>query len=280
VVAVSVGAAVTRRSPPSLEASVAAARRHARLTARAAVALGVVAALVTAATSSTLAGGLGVTVLRFPVVFAVTHTVVLAVGELTWPRPSGQLRRASLVRRRLLDAAPRWLLGLAATTGLVAALVIAVGARLAGPDGRSFTWTTGVPLQAGTISESHSPFAGWFYGRPTAIGLLLVVVAALLALRVVATRPAVATEDQRIETALRRASAHRVLRATTAALLVDTGGLLLVSGTAVPDIAPRPLQLLGYGLAVVGVLGLLAGAVVACLRAPDVPAATPPVAVG
>jgi hypothetical protein len=275
VAAVAVGAALTRPAPPSLETAVAAARRHARRTAHLAVALALVSALGTAWSGSTMGGQLGVTVLRVPIVFALTQVAVLAAGEVSWPRPTGQVRRARLARRGLFDTAPGWLLRAATLATLAAALVIGAGAVLAAPDGRSLTWTTGVPLQEGTLSESHSPFAGWFYGRPTAIGLLVLVVVTLATLRVVATRPAVATEDDRVETALRRASAHRVLRAAAAAVLVDTGGLLLVSGVAVPDIAPRPLQLLGYGLAVVGVLALLGGAVVACVRAPDVPAGRP-----
>src|SRR5690348_6999478 len=84
------GAAVVRRAPVSAESTVAAARRHAALTAAAAQVLGVVAALGTA-TSEALRSGrpgqAGVAVLLVPVAYAVVHTVVLAVGELTWPRP-------------------------------------------------------------------------------------------------------------------------------------------------------------------------------------------------
>ena len=272
--AVALGAVMTRPPAPSLETTVAAARRHARRTSWVAVSLGVVAALVTAATGNTRAGGLGVTILQTPVVFAVTSTLVLAIGELTWPRPVGEVRHARLVHRGVLDAAPRRLLQLAAGAAVVAAVLVVAGGLLAGPDGRSLTYTVG-DGGAGTRSWSTSPFPGWFYGRPAAIGLLLVLAVAVGTLWIVATRPAVATRDDRVESALRRASAHRVLRAATGALLFDTGGLLFITGTAVPDAAPGPFRALGIALVVVGVLAVLAGAVVACLRAPDVPAAAP-----
>lgn len=85
--AVALAVGVVRRSPPSREASVAAARQHARLAAVAAVALGAAAALVTAAreAGNHAPGALGATALLVPIVFGVAHTVVLAVGEPTWP---------------------------------------------------------------------------------------------------------------------------------------------------------------------------------------------------
>ena len=272
--AVALGAVMTRPPAPTMEATVAAARRHARKTSWVAVGLGLVAAVVTAATSSTLAGGLGVTILQTPVVYAVVHTLVLAIGELTWPRPAGEVRRARLVRRGVLDAAPRRLLQAVTGAAVVAAVTVTAGGLLAGPDGRSFTYTLGDGGE-GTRSWSSSPFPGWFYGRPAAIGLLLMLVVALATLWIVATRPAVATRDDRVESALRRASAHRVLRAVAAALLLDTGGLVFITGTAVPDAAPGPFRALGAALAVVGVGVVLAGALIACLRAPDVPADAP-----
>lgn len=275
VVAVAIGAALTRREPPSLETAVSAARQHAAIAGRAAVALGVAAALLTAAARPTLAGGLGVSILVSPVVFGIVHTAVLALGEFTWPRPAGSVRRARLVHRGLFDAVPRWLLLLAAGSAAVAAITITAGAVLAGPDGRSFTW----PLHPspGESAQTASPFPGWFYGRPAAVGLLALLVVALLTLRVVATRAAVTTDDERAEVALRRASGHRVLRGVTAVLLVDTGGLVHITGTAMPDDAP--LRALGIALAALGAAAVLAGVVVGCVRAPDVPAAVPAPAV-
>ncbi len=281
-IALGAGAAVVRRSPPSAESTVAAARRHAALTSALAQTLGLVAGLGTAtnqALSTGRAGQLGIAVLLAPVVYGVVHTAVLAVGELTWPRPLGAVRRARLARRGLLDAAPRRLLLPAAVTGVVAALVVVVGGALASPDGRSFTYTVG-DGGPGAVSQSASPFPGWFYGRPAAMGLLAVIGLALVALWLVANRPAVVTADTRIEEVLRRASAHRVLRGALTALLVDAGGLLFISGQAMPDIGPSWLGPVSVALMVTGALTVLSAAVVCCLPAPRIPADSPAVAVG
>ncbi|MCZ2823172.1 MULTISPECIES: hypothetical protein [unclassified Modestobacter] len=285
---------VLRRSPPSREASVHAARRHARLAATAAVALGAAAALLVAVreVGNSAPGGLGVTGLLVPIVFGVVHTVVLAVGELTWPRPQGEVRRARLVRRGLLDAAPRWLVRTAAVATALAVAVLVGGARLADETGRRVTYgsTSGGPFAAddagwwtaqgstpgGALSWSTaSPFPGLFYGRPAAIGLLALALVTVAALWVVANRPAVATEDERIETALRRASAHRVLRGAVGATLVVAGGLLLVGGMAVSNVGALPVP--GWAGGLPGLLTMLAGLVVLCLRAPGVPVDSPTV---
>ena len=171
------------------------------------------------------------------------------------------------------------LLQLATGAAVLAAVTVTTGGLVAGPDGRSLTYTIGDGGE-GTRSWTSSPFPGWLYGRPAAIGMLLVLAVALATLRVVATRPAVATRDDRVESALRRASAHRVLRAVTGALLFDTGRLVFTTGTAMPDAAPGPFRALGLVLVVVGVVVVLAGVVVGCLRAPDVPADARPLPVG
>ncbi|WP_156119106.1 hypothetical protein [Modestobacter caceresii] len=271
--AVALGVGIVRRSPPSREASVAAARRHARSASVAAVALGAVAALATAAreVGNTSPGGLGVTALLVPIVFGIVHTLVLAAGELTWPRPQGEVRRARLVRRGALDAAPRWLVRTAAIAAGLAAAVLTGGALLADETGRRVTH--GSTAYGNPAWSTASPFPGLFYGRLAAIGLLVLAVVTAGALWVVANRPAVATEDDRIEGALRRASAHRVLRAAVAATLVVAGGLLLVGGMAASNVGALPLP--GWAGALPGLLTALAGLVVGFVRAPGVPADQP-----
>jgi hypothetical protein len=273
--AVTVGAAATRRVPPSAEATVATARRHASWTAGAAVVLAAAAALDAAATSPFTGEGpasLGTAALLVPVTFGVVHTAVLALGELTWPRPQGRLRHAKLVRRGLFDAAPRWLVRLACGTVVGTVATLGLGAVLAEDDGRSVSLHDADGLLSGTAS----PFPGWTYGGPAALGLLVLTALTLGALRVVATRAAVVTTDERVESALRRASAHRVLRGAVGSALVTTSGLVLVAGTSTRDVAstvgPQALVVLGSVLAGCGLAGLLAGLVVLCVRAPGVPA--------
>ena len=273
--AVAVVAASTRRVPPSAEATVVAARRHASWTAVAAVVLGAAAALAEGTAGPFSVGGpahLGVTALLVPVTFGVVHTAVLALGELTWPRPHGQIRRARLVHRGLLDAAPRWLTRLGGWAAVVTVVTLSLGAVLAADDGRSVSLHT----TDGLLSATAGPFPGWTYGRPAAIGLLLLAALTVGTLQIVASRAAVVTTDDRIEAALRRASAHRVLRGAVGTCLVVTGGLLLVAGTATRDAAsstgPEALGVLGWVVAAAGLAGLLAGLVVWCVRAPVVPA--------
>jgi hypothetical protein len=276
--AVTVGAALTRRVPPSAEATVATARRHASWTALAAVVLAAAAALAVGVTSPFTGDGpasLGTAALLVPVTFGVVHTAVLVLGELTWPRPQGPLRRARLVRRGLLDAAPRWLVRLAGGTVVGAVATLGLGAVLAGDDGRS------VSLRStdGLLTGAASPFPGWAYGGPATLGLLLLTALTLAALRVVATRAAVVTADERAESALRRASAHRVLRGAVGSALVTTSGLVLVAGmstrSAASTVGPQALVVLGVVLAGCGLAGLLTGLVVLCVRAPGVPADQP-----
>jgi hypothetical protein len=277
--AVVIGTSLANRSAPSRETAVAAARRHARATSAAALVLGAAAGVgvATLGVGNNAPGGLGVTVLMVPIAFALVHTAVVAAGELTWPRPDGEVRRARLARRGPFDAAPRRLVTVAGAATALAALTLTTGALTADATGRGFTWSSGEG--EGAVSATATPFPGLFYGAPTALGLLLLAGAVLAALRVVADRPAVATEDERTEAALRRASAHRVLRAATAAVLVDTGGLLSIGGMAA-RVHPGPVAAAGVGAAVLGGLAVLAGVAVACTRAPGLPADAPAVPIG
>ena len=275
VVAVSWTLAASRTAPPSREAAVAAGRAHARRTAGAAIGLGAAAAIYVGTTQlgNSSPGGLGVTAILVPITFGVVHTAVLGIGELTWPRPDGEVRRARLVHRGLLDAAPRRLVRTAAVAGGLTAGTLVLGALLADATGRGFS------AGNNSLGGRATPFPGLFYGVPAGVGLLTLGVLAVAVLRIVANRPAVATEDDRIEAALRRASAHRVVRVAAGVPLFVTGGLLFVGGNAVHSVAGHvglPVaDAAGVGAAVLGVVALLAGLVVSCLPAPSVPADAP-----
>src|SRR3954452_10435006 len=97
------GVAVAGRAPPSREGTVAGARRHAVTASVAAVSVGVLAGLVVPFADGAWAAGStgsgGRELMLVPIAFGVAHTAVLALGELSWPRPAGQVRRARLVRR-------------------------------------------------------------------------------------------------------------------------------------------------------------------------------------
>jgi hypothetical protein len=277
VVTVACGAVAARRSPPSREQAVAAGRAHATRTAVAAVGVGAAAALYVGATQlgNSEPGGLGVTALLVPLSFGIAHTLVLGIGELTWPRPDGAVRRARLVHRGLLDAAPRRLVRAAAGTAALTVVTLLGGALLADASGR------GVAIGTATAS----PFPGSFYGLPAAAGIVALAVVAAAVLWIVANRPAVATEDDATETALRNAAAHRVLRVAVGVPLFVTGGLLFVGGNALHSVASNSagsavLDAGGLPAAVLGMVAMLAGVVACCLPAPSVPADAPAVPAG
>ena len=248
VVTVAIGTAVVRRSPPSREAAVAAGRAHAVHSAGAALLLGLLAAGYVGATKlgNGSPGGLGVTALLIPITFGVVHTLVLAVGELTWPRPEGEVRRARLVHRGLLDAAPRWLVRMAAVAGRAGRR----HARRRRPPGRRRRperHLRGPVRGAAWPPPARSPARST--ALPAGIGLLVLALVTAVTLWIVANRPAVATADDGIESALRRASAHRVLRVAVGVPLFVTGGLLFVggSGTALGGHQHRLVRAAGGG---------------------------------
>lgn len=103
----------------------------------------------------------------------------------------------------------------------MAAVTLLGGALLADSDGRSVSY--GHEVAMGRGMSTASPFPGSFYGVPAGVGLLVLAVVTALTLRIVANQPAVATAHDSIETALRRASGHRVLRVTVGVALFVTG---------------------------------------------------------
>jgi hypothetical protein len=272
VVAVGLAVSVGGRPGPSQEATVTAARRHALVVSVTAVVVGlfVVGWLLWAAADPGhgFPGSMSDAAAFAPLAFALGHTVVLAVGELTWPRPTGSVRRARLLRRRLADVVPRRLSRLALAATAAAVVLLVLGALLSDPDGRS------ISRAQGTETRGHGPWPGPHYGGVLATELVLLAAAVAVALWLVVNRPAVATDDERIETALRRASAHRVLRAPTAALLVLTGPLLALTGGGLSGVGYLPLAV-GTVSALVGLVLELSGLVVLCWPAPRVPADEP-----
>ena len=128
------------------------------------------------------------------------------------------------------------------------------------------------------LTTTKGPWLGPHYGGALTTELVLLVVAVAAALWLVVNRPAVATDDERIETALRRASAHRVLRAPTAALLLLAGLAIAVAAVRVlpagehRGVTWRRLDAGGALLLTIGALALIYGlGRVAGQRVPDEP---------
>lgn len=219
-----------RTSAPDPSQAAAAARRHAGAVSAVAW-LGLVLALLIGPTLAGSVRGLtqGVLLGLVPAVAGVLFVGVHAIGELTWPRPTGTVRRAVLERRGPADVAPPALRRLLWGWTALVAVVAALGAAVA-TDGRQISRT----VEQGAITSS--PFPGWFYGLPLLLACLAVLVAAEAVLRVVASRPAVVDAQPRWDAALRRLSAHRVLRGAQLVVGLTAAGLLLTAGMTLQNV--------------------------------------------
>ncbi len=279
----------TAHPDDELGPATAAARRHAVTGGAIAVVAATGAAL---ALSYVLLGGPGpalelllpgayVAVAAVPALAAVVHTGVLALTEVSWPRPRGEVRCATLAARTLPDVTPRVLHRSWLTLVLVLLAVLALAALSAAPDGVSIEAEV---TRDGVVvgSRGHGPYPGLPFGIAAASAVLLLVAAVEGTLRLVLDRPAVAGADTGTDTALRRASAHRVLRGAAAGTLLTLGPVLVSVAGGVSSVRPgSPLQALSWAALVLGVLAALAGLLVLFWVAPRVPAPTgPPVLVG
>lgn len=216
-------------APAAPSAAAAAARRHAAVVSG----IGWAVAVVTLVQApGMVAGGLegGIQLGLVPAAAGLLLAGVHAVGELTWPRPTGQVRRAALVRRTVADVAPqnlrRWAAGIALA---LAAVLVATG--LTATDGRAVarTFVDG--------AASSGPYPGSIYGVPLLLGALAVLAANEGVLRLVARRPAVSDTEPAWDLALRRLSAHRILRGEQLVLGLTLAGVLGIAGTALVNVA-------------------------------------------
>lgn len=219
----------------------------------------------------------GVVVGLVPAAAGVAYLVVLGIGEATWPRPSGDLRRAPLTRRGPADVTPRrarrgsW--AAFATLGVV---LLTTGLT-ADADGRSVAYR-----YTADTSGASGPYPGWFFGVPLLIGCLVVLLGGEVVLRQIARRPVVTGASVEHDLALRHASAARVLAGVHAALLGTLAGVLLVTGSALHSLGEGDgtvdvlwMSTLGTGLGIAApVVGLaaLAVGVLLTLRSDAAPA--------
>lgn len=264
-----------RRPDPAPSEAAEAARRHGsivNLTAWAAwfllpaPVLGIVAVGVFRASAGT-GPYAGVVTALYPATTGLLFLAVHAIGERTWPRPAGPVRRAALTRRRVADVAPRHLR--VVTWAWVGQLAVAlvVGGATAASDGRSFVVTNGDSWSA------NSPYPGWYYGVWLLPAALVVLGGTEAVLRLVAARPAIVDADPTYDAGSRRLSAHRVLRGSQLVLGLTLAGVLLVLGYG-PHHAGLPV--LGYGLALLAGCATVASLILAVTPAqPAVGAAAP-----
>lgn len=257
-----------RRTPPAPSGAAEAARRHGGIVHGiawgAAVLLpGFVVGAAGAAVVRTSGSGdtyVSVVAAAYAAAPALTFLGVHALGERTWPRPTGPVRRAALIPRGL--TAPTWLLRV--TVGWTVALAITlVVCGLTADDGRRLTLG----------SSSASPYPGWRYGVPVALAIACAAAATWAVLRMIVRRPAVLDADPAYDAASRLLAAHRVLRGVQLFLALDLAAVLAFAATSSASVG-----LAGLGLALAGtaVVVALASVAIAIVPAAAPATASPP----
>ncbi|MEP7763047.1 hypothetical protein [Sanguibacter sp. 25GB23B1] len=259
-----------RRTPtPSQAAS--RANRHATLAS-------VVGVVVMASILTWMIGGsvLGVVPWRdgrvlalLPALAGVSLLVAQAIGQLTWPQPSGVVREAELTRRAVADVAPAWprrLVFAWAGTGVL--LLVIFGLVADGP--RTMI------RRAGQYTQAIGPYPGWYYGVLIGSVMVITVVATELVLRLIALRPAVVGVSAEWDLHLRRRSAKHVTRGVQLVLALTTAGVLYAAGRVHQSLGPWWIegdagghvafgspaqQYLGTGLVMLAVVVLVMGLV-------------------
>ncbi len=168
-----------------------------------------------------------------------------ALGQVTWPRPTGAVREAELTRRVVADVAPRpsrtllfvW-------AGAAVALLVMFGLVADTP--------RAMILTVGGHAEPIGPYPGWYYGVPLIIAVVGLVAATELVLRLIMLRPAVMGVSAEWDLHLRRRSAGHVTRGMQLVLATTTSGILLVAGWAHLALGRNAYALKGGGWGYLG----------------------------
>ncbi|WP_125776210.1 hypothetical protein [Antribacter gilvus] len=224
------------RGPRGDGGPVAVARRHeTRISVAAAwgsMATGAVGSLIAQPAYGPASGVQESTLLpALPGLACLTFCLFRALGELTWPQPSGTVRTAPLVRRTVSDVGG-WRLVVLLLTVVVGVATVVVYARGGNDDGRSITMLDN-PLTDATESGVVQSYPGWDYGVPMLVGLALGLAATFGALVLVVRRRPLADLPTEHDDALRRTSADRVLGGAqlwlggAVALFLMFGGVVL-----------------------------------------------------
>lgn len=180
-----------------------------------------------------------------PALAGFSLLVAQAVGQLTWPRPSGVVREAELTRRTVADITPAWPRRLVfAWAGAGVLLLVIFGLVADGP--RTMI------RPAGRYTEAIGPYPGWYYGVLIGSVMVVTVVATELVLRLIALRPAVVGVSAEWDLHLRRRSAGHVTRGVQLILALTTAGVLHVAGLVHLALGRDWIELAAGGYAAIG----------------------------
>jgi len=163
-----------------------------------------------------------------PALGCAVAVLTAAVAELTWPRPTGPVRTASVGGRRAVP--PAWLSRLVAIGLASTVLALVVGALTAAPGGRSFE------RSAPGTSSLGSPYPGAPYAVAVGAATLVLAVATWFARARVDARPALGPGHEALDAAVRGASMARVLRPAAVGSLSTAAGLWLTMGATVNSV--------------------------------------------
>lgn len=236
-------------------------RRRSGIAVLLGLAVGGVAALAMLAVR---VGDLGRLASLAPAAGGVSALLVVSMAELTTPHLEGDVRTASLRRRRRLDAVDIPTVRLAATTFLVLTLALTLGWLMGSPDdvgrpGRA------ISTVCEATSQTRSPWPGSFYGGLMLYGVGLLAVSTFAAVAAVAERPRVGATSLETDTRLRRESSRQILLVSAAAAactLIPVSGLM---AGALLGLDCRPWWYVPLGIVWAFVMLLAAGVAAGCL---------------
>jgi hypothetical protein len=239
-------------------AGLAARREPTLLAVQAGLAGGLVAAMATAVAVATVDSGhqdwLGVPLALTPGLAAAVGIAVVALTPSLRVR-SGATRSASLERRGTWTIGSRWAYLRPALAAVALVGVLLVTGLTAGSDDAGLPRAFTVRGALGT--STASPYPGWFYAAPLLGVTLLLLLTATLAMRRVATLPALESTGPEGDREWRRTATSTISLLATTGLLGYLAGVLLVAGSAIQSAG------YGTGLAVAGAVLLVIAVLIA-----------------
>jgi hypothetical protein len=209
-------------------------------------------------------GDLGRLASLAPAAGGVAALLVVSMAELTTPHLEGDVRTASLQRRRRLDAVDGPTVRMALATLATLVLALCVGWAMGSPDDMGRPGRA-ISTVCEASSEGRSPWPGSFYGGLMLYGVGLLAVSTFAAVAAVAERPRVGATSLETDTRLRRESSRQILLVSTAAAactLMPVSGLM---AGALLGLGCRPWWYVPLGIFWGVVMLVAAGVAAGCL---------------
>lgn len=187
-------------------------------------------------------GELGVGLLMAAPLFGLCALIGVLVGELTVRPPSGPSRSAAIELRRIRDYLPRRLSRVVATAGGVLLVLLVATTSAASPDDMGRPGRSLARQCTPDTGESHGPWPGLFYTGPLVVVVLVGLLMAYLAVRIIVRRPRFGSiSDVAADDALRKRSARVVTGAVGVLIAVPLAGVSLTAAGSLLGISCAPM---------------------------------------